>query len=173
MKTDVHINLYQETGYSQQRYNAAAIHLLRPLSPLNKPSSFALVPYVQTTYNRIRTMFVERKIISFLGPVKSNLQLKTPGCVQSSPVSICQVCTGQTDRSTETCVTNRSGTSKSQSPTHRRWSNTNWTITTHTLLWHQIRILDRLVRLGVVISSPQQYQQGRWPVFKRVMETFR
>lgn len=36
MKIDVHFNLYQETGYSQQRYNAVAIHLRGPLSPLRR-----------------------------------------------------------------------------------------------------------------------------------------
>jgi hypothetical protein len=131
MKTDVHINLYRETGYSQQRYNVAAIHPRGPLSPLKKPSSFALLPYVQTTYNRISRMLVERKIISFLGPVKDDLELTTPGCVQPSPVSVCQVCIGQTGRSSETCVTNKSGTSESQSPTNRRWLNADLTITTH------------------------------------------
>ena len=130
MRTDVHINLYQETGYSKQRYNVAAIHLRGPLSPLKERSSFALLPYVQTTYNRISRMLVERKVISFLGPVKDDLQLKTPCCVQPSPVSVCQVCIGQTDRS-ETCVTNRIGTSESQSLTNRRWLNSNLTITTH------------------------------------------
>jgi len=131
MKIDVYINLYRETGYSQQRYNATAIHLRGPLSPLKKPSSFPLLPHVQTTYSGISRMLVERNIISFLGPVRNDLQLKTPGCVQPSPVSVCQVCIGRTDRSTETCVTDRSGTPESQSPTHRRWSNTNLTFTTH------------------------------------------
>jgi len=69
MKTDVHINLYRETGYSQQRYNAAEIHLPGPLSPLKKPSSFALLPYVQTTYIRISRML-------------DDLQVQTPGRVQ-------------------------------------------------------------------------------------------
>jgi len=82
MKTDVHINLYRETGYSQQRYNAAAIHLPGPLSPLKKPSSFALLLYVQTTYSRISRMLDERKTICFLGPVKDDLQVQMPGHVQ-------------------------------------------------------------------------------------------
>jgi hypothetical protein len=130
-KTNVHINLYWETGYSQHRYSVAAIHLRGPLSPLKKRSSFALLPYVQTAYSRVSRMLVERKIISFLDPVKDDLQLKMPRCVQPSPVCICLVCIRQTDCSTETYVTKRGGTCKSQSPTNRRWLNTNLTISTH------------------------------------------
>jgi hypothetical protein len=94
METDVHFNLYQETGYSQQRYKVAAIHLQGPLSSLKKPSSFALLPRVQTTYSRISRMLFERKMFGFLGPVTDDLQLNTPGCVHPSPASVCQVCIG-------------------------------------------------------------------------------
>lgn len=85
----------RKLGTASRDNNIAAVHLRGPLSPLKKPSSFALLPYVQTTHSRISKILVERKIISSLGPVKDDLQLKTPGCVQPSLVSVCQVCNVQ------------------------------------------------------------------------------
>jgi len=79
-------------------------HVVRPTKPKEKPTSVALLPYVQTTYGRLSRMLAKhiksvglqpRKISIFLRPVKDSLGLRTPGVYSIYPVSVAR-CT--TDR---------------------------------------------------------------------------
>jgi hypothetical protein len=79
--------------------------MLRTSKPKDKPTSVALLPYVQTTYGRFSRMLAKhniksvglllRKISSFLRPLKDNQGLRTPG-VYSIPCDCGEVYIGQT-----------------------------------------------------------------------------
>jgi hypothetical protein len=79
----------------------------------DKPTSVALLPYVQTTYGRLSRMLAKhninsvgllpKKISSFVRPVKDDLGLRTPG-VYSIPCECGRVYIGQTRRSIETRI---------------------------------------------------------------------
>ena len=72
----------------------------RTSKPTDNPTSFALLPYVQTTYGRLSRMLAKpnikcvglppRQISSFLRPVIDNLDLRTPR-VYSMPCEFGQV----------------------------------------------------------------------------------
>jgi hypothetical protein len=76
-------------GYSRQQIQRSLNPTVRTSKPKDKPTSVALLPYVQTTYGRLSRMLARhniksvglppRKISSFLRPVKDDLGLRTPG----------------------------------------------------------------------------------------------
>jgi hypothetical protein len=78
-----------------------------------KPTSVALLPFVNTTFNRISRMLSRhniksvglppRNIANFLRPMKDDLGLKTPG-VYSILCECGQVYIGQTGRSIDTTI---------------------------------------------------------------------
>jgi hypothetical protein len=80
---------FKENGYSRQQIQCALNPKVRIPKPKYKPTSIALLPYVQTTYGRLSRMLAKhniksvgllpRKISSFLHPVKDDLGLRTPG----------------------------------------------------------------------------------------------
>jgi hypothetical protein len=94
--------LARKTGTVDSRYNV-------PLTskPKDKPTSVAVLPYVQTTYGRLSRMLARhniksvglqpRKISGFVRPVKDDLGLRTPG-VYSIPYECGRVYIGQTGR---------------------------------------------------------------------------
>jgi hypothetical protein len=80
------------------RSDGLSIHRRVATTP-EKPTSVALLPFVNTTFNRISRMLSRhiksvglspRKVVSFLRPVKDDLGLKTPG-VYSIPCKCGQV----------------------------------------------------------------------------------
>jgi hypothetical protein len=87
--------------------------VVRTSKPKGKPTSFALLPYVQMTYGWLSSILAKysikfvglppRKISSFLHPVKDDLLLRTPG-VYSIPCGCGQVYIGQPDRSIESRI---------------------------------------------------------------------
>ena len=95
-------------GYSRQQIQRALNPMVRTSKPKDKPTSVALLPYVQTTYCRLSIMLVKnniksvglppRKISRFLHPVKDDLRLRTPD-VYSIPYDCGRVYIGQTGRS--------------------------------------------------------------------------
>jgi hypothetical protein len=108
---------FKENGYSRQQIQHALNPQVRTSKPKDKPTSVALLPYVQTTYGRLSRMLAKhniksvglpsRKISSFLRPVKDDLGLRTPG-VYSIPCECGQVYIGQTGRSIDTRITEHS-----------------------------------------------------------------
>jgi hypothetical protein len=80
---------------------------VRTSKPTDKPTSFALLPYVQTTYGRLSRMLAKhnikcfglppRQVSSFLRPVIDDLGLRTPR-VYSIPCECGQMYIGQTGR---------------------------------------------------------------------------
>jgi hypothetical protein len=152
----------------------------------DKPTSVALLPYVQTTYGRLSRMLaghniksvglLARKMSSFLRPVKDDLRLRTPG-VFSIPCECGQVYIGQAGRSIDTRIKDRSRHIRLGHPEKSA-------VAEHTLNRdHLIRIQDTQIlsttrlhgpthqggdRVG---TPPKQYKQGRWPDSERVMET--
>jgi len=105
--------------------------VVRPTKPKDKPTSVALLPYVQTTYGRLSRMLAKhiksvglqpRKISIFLRPVKDNLGLRTPG-VYSVSCECGQVYNGQTGRSMKPKVKEHHRYKRLGYPDNRLWRN--------------------------------------------------
>jgi hypothetical protein len=104
---------FRQNGYSDRQMRRALNPPVRVTLTPEKPASVAFLPYVSTTFNRIRRLLSRhkikfvglppKKIPSFLRPVKDDLGLKTPG-MYSVPCECGQVYIGQTGRSIETRV---------------------------------------------------------------------
>ncbi|GFG31913.1 hypothetical protein Cfor_11969 [Coptotermes formosanus] len=96
---------FRENGYSLKQIQRALNSAVRTPKSNDKPTSVALLPYVQITYSRISRMLAKRnissvglpprKISSFLRPVKDDLGLRIFG-VYSIPCECGQVYIGQT-----------------------------------------------------------------------------
>jgi len=78
---------FKESGYSQRQIQCAIILPVRTTQPIEKPTLFAFLPYVQMAYFHISRMPAEdiillvglplRKFSSSLYPVKDDVGLKT------------------------------------------------------------------------------------------------
>jgi hypothetical protein len=100
---------FRENEYSLEQIQRAQNSTVRTCKSNDKPTSVALLPYVQT-YSRISRMLAKhnimsvrlplRKISSFLRPVKDDLRLRTPVCISIS-CECGQVYIGQTGKSIE------------------------------------------------------------------------
>ena len=103
---------FKENGYSLKQIRRALNPTARTSKPKEKPTSVALLSYVQTTCGRINRMLTKhitvvglspRKVSSFLRSVNDDQGLKTPG-VYSIRCECSQLYIGQTGRSIETRV---------------------------------------------------------------------
>jgi hypothetical protein len=98
---------------SRQQIQHALNPDMRTSKPKDKPTSVALLPYVQTTYGRLSRMLARhninsvglllRKISSFLHCLKDDVGLRTPG-MYSITCECGRVYIGQTGRSITTRV---------------------------------------------------------------------
>jgi hypothetical protein len=96
---------FRGNSYSIKEIRRTLNFVVRTSKPKDKPTSVALLPYVQTAYGRLSRMSAKqniknvglqpRRISSFLRPVKDDLGLRTPG-VYSTPCECSQVYIGQT-----------------------------------------------------------------------------
>jgi hypothetical protein len=98
---------FKENGYSRKQIQRALTPKVKTSKLKAKPTSVALLPYVQITYGRLSRKLARhiksvglppRKISSFLRPVKDDLGLKTPS-VYSIPCECVQVYIGLVDPS--------------------------------------------------------------------------
>jgi hypothetical protein len=104
---------FKNNGYSRKQIQRALNPEVKTFKLKDNPTSFALLPYVQTTYGHLSRMLAKlniksvglppRKISSFLRPVKDDLGLRTPG-VYSIPCECGRVYIGQTGRSIATRI---------------------------------------------------------------------
>jgi hypothetical protein len=104
---------FKRNGYGDRQIRRALDPPKRVTTTPEKPASVALLPFVNTTFNRISHMLSRhnikfvglppRKIANFLRPVKDDLELKTPG-VYSIPCECGQVYIRQTGRSIDTRI---------------------------------------------------------------------
>lgn len=80
---------FRENGRRLKRISRALDPTVRTFKPKEKPTSVAILPYIQTTYIRIKRMLGRysiknvslppRKICIFFCPVKDDLRLRTAG----------------------------------------------------------------------------------------------
>jgi hypothetical protein len=95
---------FRENGRRLKRLSRALDPTVRTFKPKEKPTSVAILPYIQTTYSRIKRMFGRysiknvslppRNICIFFGPVKDDLRLRTAGAY-SNPCECGQVYLGR------------------------------------------------------------------------------
>jgi hypothetical protein len=86
---------FRLNGYGDRQFRRAINRPKTAAQPPDKPTSVALRPLVNTTFNRIIRMLSThiksvglppRKIISFLRPMKDDLGLKSPGVYPANVV---------------------------------------------------------------------------------------
>jgi hypothetical protein len=166
--------MFRENGYSLKQIQRALNPVVRTSRLNDKPTSVAVLPYVQTTYDCISRTLVKhnirsvglllRKISSFLCPVKDDLGLRTPG-VYSMPCECGQVYVGKTSRSSMTRIEEhhwhmRLGHPEKLVVAEHRLEHDHHIKFQNTQILYQIRLHGLTDQGGNRVGAPpQQYEQ--------------